>query len=54
MTLKRNIVSIDTILAARKLLGEGNIVREVAFKLAISIGTLQKEKKKKENLMMKG
>ena len=41
MKLKRKIVFIDTSLAAIKLLGEGNSVREVAFKLGISIGTVQ-------------
>jgi transposase len=47
MKLKRKSVSIDTKIAAIKLLGEGNSVREVAFKLATSIGTVQKAKKKK-------
>jgi hypothetical protein len=54
MKLKRKSVSIDTKIAAIKLLGEGNSVREVAFKLAISIGTVQKAKKKKEDLLMEG
>ena len=36
MKLKRKSVSIDTKLAAIKLLGEGNSVREVAFKLGIA------------------
>ena len=47
MKLKRKSISIDTKLAAIKLLGEGKSVREVAFKLAISIRTVQKAKKKK-------
>ena len=54
MKLKRKSVSIDTKLAAIKLLGEGNSVREVAFKLGISIGTVQKAKKKQEDLLMEG
>ena len=54
MNLKHKSVSIYTKIAAIKLLGEGNSVREVAFKLAISIETVQKSKKKKENLLMKG
>ena len=54
MKLKRKSVSIDTKLAAIKLLGEGNSVREVAFKLGISIGTVQKAKKKQDDLLMKG
>ena len=49
MKLKRKSVSIDTKIAAIKLLGEGNSVREVAFKLAISIGTVQKAKIEKED-----
>ena len=36
MKLKRKSVSIDTKLAAIKFLGEGNSVREVAFKLGIA------------------
>ena len=52
MKLKRKSVSIDKTLAAIQLLGEGNSVREVAFKLAISIGTVQKAKKKQEDILM--
>ena len=51
MKLKRKSVSIDTKLAAIKLLGEGKSAREVAFKLAISIETVQKKKK---DLLMEG
>ena len=54
MKLKRKSVSIDTKIAALKLLGEGTIFGEVAFKLAISIGTAQNAKKKKEDLLMEG
>ena len=54
MKLKRKIVSIDAKIAAIKLLGEGNSVIEVAFKLAISIGTVQKAKKKQEDLLTEG
>ena len=54
LKLKRKSVSIDTKLAAIKLLGEGNSVREVAFKLGISIGTVQKAKKKQDDLLMEG
>jgi len=54
MKLKRKIVFIDTSLAAIKLLGEGNSDREVAFKLGISIGTVQKAKKKQDDLLMEG
>jgi len=43
------VFSLIQKLAAIKLLGEGNSVREVAFKLAISIGTVQKAKKTKKD-----
>ena len=51
MNIKRKSFSIDTKLAAIKLLGEGNSVREVAFKLGISIGTVQKGKEKAGRLI---
>ena len=54
MKLNRKSVSIDTKIAAMQLFGEGNIVGEVAFKLAIRIETVQKAKKKKEDLLMEG
>jgi DNA-binding CsgD family transcriptional regulator len=47
MNLKRKSVSIDAKLAAIKLLGEGESVGEVALKLAISIETVQKKKRRR-------
>jgi len=54
MKLKRKSVPFDTKLAAIKPLGEGTSVREVAFKLGISIGTVQKAKKKQDDLLIEG
>ncbi len=49
MKLKLKSVSMDTRIAAIKLLDKGNCIREAAFKLAISIGTVQKAKIEKED-----